>query len=50
MPKRLSEPSTSRSAARIPWVALILLVASIYIFWVAPYQPGYTDIKFTKGK
>jgi hypothetical protein len=50
VPKRATESSPARTATRFPWIALILLAASIYIFWVAPYQPGYTDIKFSKGK
>ncbi len=42
-------PTKRRPARRKPrstaWIALILLLASIYVFWVLPYQLGSRPVR-----
>lgn len=34
-----------RSQKRFPWWPLILLIASVYLFWVLPYQRGKQPVR-----
>jgi hypothetical protein len=42
---------TGRKPAKFPWLALILLAASIYVFWVLPRQIPQkpVDVRFEDG-
>ena len=37
--------SRKRDKGRFPWWPLVLLLASIYLFWVLPYQRGSQPVK-----
>lgn len=39
--KRRARPRKRSSA----WIALVLLLASIYVFWILPYQTGSRPVR-----
>jgi hypothetical protein len=44
--------SKKRDRRRFPWWPLVLIVASIYLFWVLPYQQREreVEVKFEQPK
>lgn len=45
MGEPLESSRGSKAVPRIPWVPLILLVGTVFLFWVYPYQCDKGGVK-----
>jgi hypothetical protein len=49
--QRVSDPAETpqraprRPSPKFPWVALFVLLVTLYLFWVLPYQVGSPPVK-----